>query len=155
MCTAKSAFVSFLRIGEVDDKEGQDVEAGYGESSFNASTGEILTRTWTCLPGHNCSVCLAYLGNISSHVIFIFIIHRFYISAQVQRKRNRGCSYLKWWMFQIINCIWEFLFSLLQIISILVCCPCWTVFICSYYLKSNVSKPRAQSEELETKSEVL
>lgn len=45
MCTAKSAFVSFLRIGEVDDKEGQDVEAGYGESSFNASTGEILTRT--------------------------------------------------------------------------------------------------------------
>lgn len=44
MYTAKSAFVSFLRIGEVDDKEGQDVEAGYGESSFNTSTGEIVTR---------------------------------------------------------------------------------------------------------------
>ena len=45
MCEAKSAFVSFLKIGDEDDKEGRDIEAGPRIMSSNSSAGEISTCT--------------------------------------------------------------------------------------------------------------
>ena len=45
MCEAKSAFVSFLKIGDEDDKDIRDIEAGPRIMSSNSSAGKMLTCT--------------------------------------------------------------------------------------------------------------